>query len=174
MTTLLHRFIILNACAFAAVVYVFSLGYAQQIFAGGMAHTILAYSVVALFIVTWLSAAWQVLAVNEAVRNATKTVACRRHAARLPIRQAHLHDAVEWLVMISLIGNAVGFYISSKGIDPSTLASTEGIVSNAGKMLGGVGVAISGTILGVICAMWLSVNVRMLDTATQLLIEEVK
>lgn len=178
--TLLYRFIINTTLGAGMFAYAWMLGYVQMIFSGDVSGV--GYAIAAMFLVIFASTTVQVLRVNSE-RNAHlarprrptfEIYHAQKRAAVLQIKQAHLWDAVEWLVLLSLIGNAVGFYISSKGIDVAALTTTEGIVANAGKMLGGVGVAISGTIVGGIACLLTWFNVRMLDTATMLHIEEIR
>lgn len=180
---LLLRFIIFNACGAALLVWAWRLGYAQQVFEGGQAHLIVTGAIAVLFAAGLASTTWRVLAVNGQRNKFASLRVCMpgyearqmfKRASRFEAEHAHLWDLIEWLVLLSLIGNAVGFFIASNGIDATTLSSTEGIVANAGKMLGGVGVAISATIIGGIASMWTWLNVRMLDTAASLHVEDLK
>lgn len=177
---LLLRFIIFNACGAALLVWAWRLGYAQQVFEGDVSH--ISYVITALFAVGLISTTFRVLAVNSAV-NATPThgklwspgyMKAQAAAGKLHIRNAHIADAIEWLTLLGLIGNVVGFLVAMHGADVSSLNSAEGTQAFAGQMLKGLGVAFYTTLLGVTFALWTSINYRMLDTATALHVEGLK
>lgn len=175
MTT--FKLYVMNFAGACMISWAVWLGYVQQIFSGDVSH--ISSAIVVLFLLGVASVFYLARDLGKLQTQHVEATSSydlrkiRQATARLQIRQAHMWDLVEWLVLLSLIGNAVGFYISAQGIDPSALASTEGIVANAGKMLSGVGVAISGTIVGGIACFWTWLNVRTLDTATSLFAEEV-
>lgn len=176
---LLFRYIIFNACGFAFLVWAWSLGYVRQVFDGDVSH--ISYVIAALFAAGLTSTTWRVLQVNAAV-NALPDgklwqrahMAAQDRAATFSIKNAHIADIVEWLVLLGLIGNVVGFLLALAGADASSLNSAEGTQKFAGQLLAGLGVAFYTTLAGTLFALWTSINFRMLDTATALHAEELK
>lgn len=169
---LLYRFIVFNACGAALLVWAWRLGYVGQVFEGDVSG--LSYIITALFAAGLASTAWRVVAVNAAVNDAARLGPPPYGDSGLAIRNAHVADLPEWLTLLGLIGNVVGFLIAMHGADVSSLNTAEGTRAFAGQMLEGLGVAFYTTLIGTLFALWTSINFRMLDTATALHVEGVK
>lgn len=156
---LIYRLTVFNTCAAAATFYAWQLGYVDQVFAGDVSH--ISYGIVALFVTGLISTFIRGVKVSKALNGGTAD-------KKLLVKQAHLFDISEWLVLLGLAGNVIGFLIAFHSIDSSSLNSAAGMQKIGIQVLAGLGVAFYSTLAGTICALWTSVNYRMLDTAARL------
>lgn len=179
---LLYRLAIFNTCAFAGVAYAAQLGYVRQVFEGDVSH--ISYGIVVLFALGLVSTAiraWKVSGMlNHTKEMMTFSALTRQTLGRdagfdkLLYKQAHIFDISEWLVLLGLAGNVIGFLIAFHGMDTSALGSAAGMQKIGLQVLAGLGVAFYSTLAGTVCALWTSINYRMLDTATRCLIADVR
>lgn len=77
-------------------------------------------------------------------------------------RTRHLERIEVWLVTLGLIGNVIGFIIALQDIDTGSLGTADGTQKVAASLLAGMGVAFCSTLVGAVCALWISVNAWML------------
>lgn len=176
---LLFRLTIANLCGFALLTWAWTLGYVQQVFKGDISH--ISYVIAALFAVGLVSTFWRATKVSAAL-NETKagvpTVYGRRKlqaaASKMHAKSAHVGDVAEWLVTLGLIGNVIGFVIALRGVNVGAVGTAEGAQEVAAQLLMGMGVAFYSTLAGSVLALWTTINRRMLETATSLLVEDVR
>lgn len=89
-----------------------------------------------------------------------------RDVQKMPIKNAYLHTVMDVLTGLAIVGTIVGLVLMTKQINVSDLTGSLPTV------LSGVSVAFMATLSGIVSAMVLAVNVRMLDTATALLVKD--
>ena len=172
---LIYRLIIVNVCGISFLVWAWSLGYVQQVFKGDVSH--ISYVISVLFFLGLLSTFRRAFKVSRAMDENADYLTRKQlqaKAAKMPAKNAHIADIIEWLVLLGLIGNVVGFLLALAGADVSSLNTPEGTQKLAGQLLAGLGVAFYTTLAGTVFALWTSVNYRMLETATSLYIEDCK
>lgn len=157
MKLLIPRLLIFNLCGLAATFYAAKLGYVTQIFAGDISH--ISYAIVALFVFGLASTFSRAIQLTRRPENAKAEL----------VRQAHLFDIAEWLVLLGLAGNVIGFLIAFHSIDAAQLSEAAGMQRIGLQVLAGLGVAFYSTLAGTICALWTSINFRLLSTTTELL-----
>lgn len=94
------------------------------------------------------------------------------NGVKLLEKAAHLDDIGNLIVTIGLIGTAIGVVMMLASFEAGSLTDPAKVVETA-RMLGdGVGTAFRSTIVSAVLWCWHIVNVRMLKTATVLLIED--
>lgn len=85
-------------------------------------------------------------------------------------KSAHLDDICVWLVTLALLANIIGFTMAVSG--GGDLSSADGLLKLAGQFLGGMLIAFHTTTVCLVCALWLSINIRILRTATVCFLED--
>ncbi len=129
------RLIVSNTIFAAALVYAWIAGYVQFIYSHDISR--LSYGITALFI-----------------------------AAMVGIfigRRAHLERVETWLVTLGLIGNVIGFVIALQTIDVNGLGTADGVRKVTANLLDGMGVAFCSTLVGAVCALWLSFTAWLVE-----------
>lgn len=138
MTKPFYRFCIFNGIGAVLLVWAWMLGYVQQVFAGDVSH--ISYIISVLFVLTLVRTSFDIL---------------RRNSID------YLGDVETWLVVLGLVGNCIGFVIALHGLDVSALSSPEGAQKVGGQLLAGMGTAFYSTLVGSVCALWLSMLKRI-------------
>lgn len=87
----------------------------------------------------------------------------RRQSALL--KAEHLEDFVKALFVIGIIGNAWGMLQAFAGIDPSALSEPARAAEAGANLLAGAGTAFGSTLVGLTLALWMIINVRIVNTA---------
>lgn len=170
--TLLYRLIVLNACGFAFIVWAWMQGMVDLVMDAD--PTKITHVIAALFLFGLVSLGWRALKVNAAIDfGPTLLIKNRRAARKMPAQNEHLGDIPEYLVLLGLIGNAVGFLMAFGGIDMSALGSADGLMAAGTQILAGIGTAFGSTVAGCVLALWAMINYRILVTATTLYIEDI-
>lgn len=174
--SLLYRLIIFNACGFAFVVWAWTMGLVDLVLDAD--PTKITHVIAALFVAGLASLGWRALKVNAAIDTPLAAQVATRHktwraAKKLPITNEHLGDIPEYLVLLGLIGNAVGFLMAFGGVDMGSLGTADGLMDAGTQILAGIGTAFGSTVAGCVLALWAMFNYRMLVTATALYIEDV-
>lgn len=164
MTTLrkLYIFNFGGACIVAAAWWV---GYVDMLMHADAAH--MTKIIAALFLVGLTSTFRQAWKVDKA-RKAQfwKGPASRKRAHEtLSCGAAHLRDVYTALFILGIIGNAVGFLIAFSGVSMASMGSADGMQAAGVKLLSGAGTAFGATIVGLSLALWMSANLRILQTA---------
>ncbi|MBB4192818.1 hypothetical protein [Rhizobium aethiopicum] len=177
--TALSRYIVANVCWISVMVWAAVLGFVQMAFLADAAH--ISYVITALFIFGLYSTTARIIEVDRLSTALSKKriwVAGERRAlakgARLlAIRIEHVVDVIEGLVLIGLIGNAIGFFMAFRHVDISAMKSSDGVMANAAHLMAGTGTAFGATIVGCVLALWTIQNGRMLKTAAAIYAEDI-
>lgn len=172
------RLIILNTCWAALVVWASVQGYTKAALDADPAH--IGLVIIAVFAAGIASTAARAIEVHRSISSAAKKRGwaggerqrLSSSIRKMQIKNEHLIDFIEGLVLIGLIGNAIGFFIAFHQVDVASLGSSDAITKGAANMLGGLGTAFGSTLIGCILALWTTVNYRVLATATALHLEE--
>lgn len=90
----------------------------------------------------------------------------RKTAALL--KAEHLEDFVKALFVIGIIGNAWGMLQAFAGIDPGALSEPARAAEAGANLLAGAGTAFGSTLVGLTLALWMMINVRIVNTALSL------
>ena len=163
---LFYRFVLVQIVAFGGVGYAISEGWAADLYGGDT--TRLTWAITALFIISWLWTAREIIAAGTMLNRA-------RQRGPLPATAAMrdkdigktewLGECSNWLVGLGLLGTVIGFSMALGSIDEDSLASAAGVSTSVRTLMGGMAVAINTTIVGTILGLWTEVNVRMLGTS---------
>lgn len=172
------KLIILNTCWAALVVWASVMGYTKAALDADPAH--IGLVIIAVFAAGVASTAARAIEVQRSISSTANKrgwIGGERQRLsssirKMQIKNEHLIDFIEGLVLIGLIGNAIGFFIAFHQVDVASLGSADGITKSAANMLGGLGTAFGSTLIGCILALWTTVNYRVLATATALHLEE--
>ncbi len=162
---LLYRMILFNLLGLAVLIVSFSQGWIQYVFKSDHSH--ITYVIAGLFIVGIVGTFHRASKVSKAL-NILKTgipsPALREDVQKMPIKNGYLHTIMESLTAIGIAGTVIGMLIMMKDLD---LANPD-----LGQLVKNLGIAFMCTLVGVSTTVWTSFNVRMLDTATNLLIKD--
>lgn len=89
---------------------------------------------------------------------------------QLAHRLSLIRQVANALVFLGLIGTVIGFIISLSGVDPATVSDVNAVAPMVSKLVEGMGVALYTTLMGAALSLWLTLNHRILATATVSLI----
>jgi len=167
---LVFRLLILNTIGFVLLAVAGISGFVTPMLSGGWLHTGLIYVIVILFLGGLASVFTRARKVSAAMNDikSGKTVAIE--GTKFLEKNGHIEDICTWLVTLSLLGNVVGFYIAIAG--KHDLSSSEGLLALAAQFMDGMAVAFETTIAGIIFALWLDINRRVLKTAAVCLVQD--
>ena len=159
---LAYRFGLLNLLLLSGVGAAFATGQVQKLFL--IDETRITWGIATLFVVVLIGNAREVLIASRMLNGEGARPASRDEAEKDLAKVKWLAKASDWLAALGLLGTLVGF-----GMAISHLSASGGGISDAksviSEMMGGMGVAVSSSILGTALAMWNDVNVMMLMTA---------
>lgn len=85
---------------------------------------------------------------------------------RLTDRIAGVRHVANSLVVLGLIGTVIGFIMAFSGIDPAAAGDATAIPAMVSKLLSGMSAALYTTLAGAVLYLWLTVNQRLLASAT--------
>jgi hypothetical protein len=161
----LTKLYIINFAWAALVVWAWVMGYVQRVTEADAVH--MAYVIAAVFAAGIVSTFWQARMVDRRLRQYCFVGNERQNAYTSIIRNsAHLYDIFAALFLLGIIGNCIGFLIAFGGVDIGALSEPEGIRKAGAQLLSGAGTAFGSTLVGLTLALWTSVNLRILATAT--------
>ncbi|MBZ9921801.1 hypothetical protein LB579_29350, partial [Mesorhizobium sp. BR1-1-7] len=127
----------------------------------------MAYVIAAVFAAGLASTFWQARKVDRRFRQRGWHNDERSRAYTSIVREsAHLYDVFVALFLLGIIGNCIGFLLAFGGVDIGALGDPEGIRKAGAQLLSGAGTAFGSTLVALALALWTSVNLRILATAT--------
>lgn len=169
---------IANFAGACVVAWAFWVGLVERVFlADGSGMTLVISGV---FLVGVASVMWRSFHVDATLRRKNSWEATtKRHVRRgtqaeydlgeeyrVALRKsAHLHDLLVILLMLGIVGNALGFLTAFSGVDVSTITSADGLKKAGVQLMSGAGTAFGSTITGLILAVWTTINIRILETS---------
>ena len=161
---LIYRMTLLNIIFFALLGVGATQGYTQLVFSSD--HTYVTSVISGLFLVGLFGCYNRASKVAVSL-NALKSdgVVDRADVLKMPIKNAYLSTILNNLTGLGILGTVAGMYIMSHEVDLQA--------ANAAQiLLGNLGIAFMCTFAGIFTTIWLEFNVRMLDTATALLVKD--
>lgn len=167
---LIYRMLIVNACGGALVVWAWQQGYVETVYAGDISR--LTYVITGLFIIGLVSSFIRASKVSGLLNQVKAGNRVSVNGPKITEKAAHLADISNWLVILGLLGTVIGFFIALSGVDQNGLASASGVQMAVGKLMEGMQVAFTTTLLGGFLSLWLDINRRMIATATVSLVED--
>ncbi|MDE2104719.1 MAG: hypothetical protein KGL39_46210 [Patescibacteria group bacterium] len=165
---LIYRLLIVNAIGLMLLAAAAMEGFVGMLLKGDISHVI--YVIVALFIVGLGSVFVRARKVSSALNDIKAGKSVVINGPKFLEKNAHIEDICTWLVTLSLLGNIIGFAIAVSG--QHDLSSSEGLLRLANQFMSGMVVAFFTTIAGLIFALWLDINRRVLKTATVAMLED--
>lgn len=161
---LVYRMTLFNIVVFALLGAGYFMGLTQLVFTSD--HTYITSVISGLFLVG-LFGCYNRAAKVAVSLNALKSgeVVDRADVAKMPIKNAYLSTILNSLTGLGILGTVAGMYIMSNEVDLSSSGASETLLHN-------LGIAFMCTFAGIFTTIWLEFNVRMLDTATALLVKD--
>ena len=174
---LMYRLMLFNGAALALLIWAFVLGWPQFLLSNDVSH--IGYVMITLFVVGMLSLFTRATKVTSAM-NLVKSTRDKsligedvKHKIRkFPTKAGHLEDIANWLVVLGLIGNIVGFAIALYGLRGADIGSADAAQKVVVGLLSGLAVAFYTTLIGALLGLWMDINRRLLKTATELLLQD--
>jgi hypothetical protein len=168
---LLMRLTVFNVTGLCGVFWAYKQGYTKALLAGD--HSGVSLAIVAVFLYFLGYSMWRGYKVSKLINEYKYRVGLvsggrhlrthadgerARQADKLEHKQAIIGDAADWLVYMGLIGTAIGMLAIFAGgkseLDQASLIS-------------GMLILLPATIVGLLGALWTSINYRMLESAVQ-------
>lgn len=169
---LIYRLVIFNVLYAAGVAWAWQRGFVADMFINDGSH--MTYVAAALFFAGTLSLFWRSIKVGGALNRLKAGASLRINAAKFTEKNAHLDDIGDLIVTVGLTGTAIGVVIMLHSFNPESLSDPAKVVETATMLGNGIGTAFRSTIVSAIVWMVHIVNLRMLKTATVLMIEDAK
>lgn len=168
---LLYRFTLFNGAMGALLGFLASKGYVAAALAAD--PTGITFLIAVLFACLLGSTGFRVWKTAKALNDtkAGKTVPAAKSRKRLA-KIKHIHDGSSWLAYLGLIGTVVGFIIALSGVDLGVLSTAQGVTAMIPQLMVGMKVALYTTLAGSFFGIWTEGNYRMLETATECLVED--
>lgn len=168
---LIYRLAIVQIVGVALVAWSWSAGWVEQAVEADRSRIV--FVIAAVFLLATASLFRRAFKVARAL-NAMKDgiVGPRDHPDKMLEKAGHLDDVPEILTVLGLTGTLVGIIFALHGITADDFASIQGVQQIAGQMLAGMGVAFYTSLVGMVFAVWATINRRILRTATVSLIAD--
>jgi hypothetical protein len=176
---LLYRFALFNGGMAALLGYLGMKGYVAAAVAGDPSGISLVIAVLFLLLMgSTAQRAWKTSKSMNFLKEATavqkRVVPPGKPWTKRLFKIRHIHDGAQWLAYLGLIGTVVGFIISLSGVDLGALSTAQGVQAMIPSLMAGMKVALYTTLAGAFFGIWTEVNYRMLETATECLVEDEK
>lgn len=161
---LIYRMTLLNIIVFTLLGVGATQGYTQLVFTSD--HTYITSVISGLFLVGLFGCYNRASKVAVSL-NALKSgeAVDKNDIAKMPVKNAYLSTILNSLTGLGILGTVAGMYIMSHEVDLSSANAAQ-------TLLGNLGIAFMCTFAGIFTTIWLEFNVRMLDTATALLVKD--
>ncbi len=164
---LIYRFLLANGLGFVALIWAYSIGFVNKVFERDPVG--FCYVIMALFAIGLISSFIRAYKVSTAKNELIEGKPVDKlKAFKMPAKNLHLLRISEYLALLGLIGNILGFFIM---LDSAATADTAML---AHSIIAGLGVAFGATLVGSVSGLWLWINHSMIETATSTYIEDVK
>ncbi|MAZ17869.1 MAG: hypothetical protein CL535_16260 [Ahrensia sp.] len=159
---LIYRLIIVTTAGAALLYAAHSLGYIAPLFKSDASY--LSYAIAALFAFGLASTFTRAARVGRALNLRYTAPIDQRNVAKMDAKNAHIADISGWLLQLGFLGTVIGLWIALAGLS----------ADNTDALIIGLKTAVGTTILGGFLSLWTDINRRMLDTATECLVEDMK
>lgn len=169
---LIYRLVIFNVLYAAGVAWAWQRGFVADMFLRDESH--MTYVAAVLFLLGTFSLFWRAAKVSHALNRIKAGAIIRINAAKFIEKNAHLDDAGDLIVVAGLTGTAIGVVIMLHSFNPESLSDPAKVVETATMLGNGIGTAFRSTIVSSFVWMAHFVNLRMLKTATVIMLEDSK
>lgn len=165
---LAYRLLILNGLGIAALAAAAMNGLVLPFIATDATHILLV--AIPLFCAAMVSLFVRAGKVSSGINALKSGARVSVNKTKFAEKSAHLDDICIWLVTLALLANIIGFTMAVSG--GGDLSSADGLIKLAAQFLGGMLIAFHTTTVCLVCALWLSINIRILRTATVCFLED--
>lgn len=169
---LVYRLLIFNILCVVALGWAWECGFVEDMFLKDASY--MTYVAAGLFIIGLASIFSRALRVSGLLNRLKRARIISLNGPKLIEKAAHLDDIGNLIVTAGLVGTAIGVVMMLHSFDAGSLTDPAKVVETASMLSDGVGTAFRSTIVSAIAWMVHIVNVRMLKTATVMLIEDAK
>lgn len=169
---LIYRLVIFNILCGVGVVWAWQRGFVTDMFAHDGSR--MTYAAAALFGAGTLSLFWRAFKISSILNRIKAGEMVQVNSAKLIEKNAHLDDIGDLIVTIGLTGTAIGVVMMLHSFNPESLSDPSKVVETATMLGNGIGTAFRSTIVSAIVWMVHIVNLRMLKTATVLMIADAR
>ena len=164
---LVIRFTIFNGCVLAGLVAAWGQGLVQRAFEADASR--ISYAITALLAACLAGQAWRAWKLSrafDALKRGTKPGGNLESGRVKALAKVEwMETAGTWLVMLGLLGTVVGFTMVFYGVDADSI-SADNVQRIVAALVQGMGVALYTTLVGIVAALWVDGNRRMIRTAT--------
>lgn len=169
---LIYRLVIFNVLCGAGLAWAWQRGFVADMYLRDDSH--MTYVATALFLLGTVSLFWRAGKVSHALNRIKAGVVIRINGAKFIEKNAHLDDTGDLIVVAGLTGTAIGVVIMLHSFNPESLSDPAKVVETATMLGNGIGTAFRSTIVSSFVWMAHFVNLRMLKTATVMMLEDSK
>lgn len=162
---LIYRLILVNLAGAAIVAWAWVMGFVEPMFATDI--TGISWMVVALFVFGVVAVFRRALRVSRWLNGLKQGITPQVDTVKLLAKADHIGDIIEACAILGFLGTLIGLAMVIVGIDPN-VDYKQTIVA----LKSGAGIAVYTSIIGAIAGLWLTVNRRILHTATICMIED--
>ncbi|MDP1702573.1 MAG: hypothetical protein Q8L53_16670 [Aestuariivirga sp.] len=167
---LIYRLLIFNVLCGAGLAWAWQRGFVADMFLRDESR--MTYVASILFFTGTVSLFWRSFKVGSALNRIKAGAVLRINAAKFTEKNAHLDDIGDLIVTAGLTGTAIGVVIMLHSFNPESLSDPAKVVETATMLGNGIGTAFRSTIVSAIVWMAHIVNLRMLKTATVLMLSD--
>lgn len=167
---LIFRMTIFNALAAAGVVWAYQMGFVTDMF--GNDDSYMTYVATALFIFGTISCFSRARKISAHLDKLKRGFTPEFNGAKFIEKSAHLDDVGDIIVVVGLIGTAIGVVMMLSALAAGSLADPAKVVETATTLGEGLGTAFRSTIVSSVLWCIHIANLRMLKTATVLAVAD--
>ena len=167
---LVYRLMIFNFLCAAGLAWAWQMGFVADMY--GNDDSYMTYAATALFGLGTVSCFARAAKVSAILNLMKKGMRPEVNGAKFTEKSAHLDDVGDLIVTAGLTGTAIGVVIMLHSFHPESLSDPAKIVETATMLGNGIGTAFRATIVSAILWMIHTVNLRMLKTATVLMLAD--
>lgn len=167
---LIYRMLMFNMCCLALTYWAWGQGFVQDMFVHDASR--MTYAALILFAIGTISCFARAFKVSLELNNMKAGGFSEINGVKFLEKSAHLDDIGNIIVTIGLTGTAIGVVMMLHSFSAGSLSDPAKVVETATALGEGVGTAFRSTIVSAMLWMVHIVNVRMLRTATILMIED--
>ena len=167
---LVYRLAIFNILCLAALSWAWQRGFVSDMF--GNDRSYMTYAAAGLFMAGSVSCLARAAKVGSILNSLKLGGHPQVSAVKFEAKAAHLDDVGDLIVTVGLTGTAIGVVMMLHSFSAGSLSDPAKIVETATALGDGVGTAFRSTIVSAIAWCWHLDNLRMLKTATTLMLED--
>lgn len=167
---LIYRMAIINLLFIAGLAWAWQRGVVADMY--GNDDSYMTYAATALFGLGTVSCFARAAKVSAILNLMKKGLRPEVNGAKFTEKSAHLDDVGDFIVIIGLVGTAIGVIMALHSFIAGSFADPSKAVETATTLLNGVGTAFRSTVVSSIAYIWFRTNYRMLKTAQTMMISD--